>query len=59
MNMWTDAFDDMNKIDLKYDELSLDQQLKVVEIKALLAIGAELSLIQDSGINPKWTARNN
>jgi hypothetical protein len=58
MDLWTDAFDDMNKIDLRYDELTLDQQLKIAEIKALLAIGQELSLIQDSGINPKWSARS-
>ena len=48
----------MNKIDLDFDNLTLDQKLKVAEIKALLAIGQELSLIQDSGINPKWSARS-
>ncbi|MCS5513163.1 hypothetical protein NY537_10460 [Curtobacterium flaccumfaciens pv. betae] len=57
MNLWNDAFDDMNKIDLKFDQLTLEQQLKVVEIKALLAIGQELSLIQDQGINPDWSQR--
>lgn len=58
MDLWTDAFDDMNKIDLDHKNLTLDQKLKVAEIKALLAIGQELSLIQDSGINPKWRQRN-
>lgn len=54
MDLWASAFDDMNKIDLNSGDLNLDQQLKLAEIKALLAIGQELSLIQDGGINPSW-----
>jgi hypothetical protein len=56
MDLWADAFDDMNKIDYKYDELTLDQQLKIAEIKALLAIGQEINHIQHKGINPSWSA---
>jgi hypothetical protein len=37
-------------IDRDYDKLTLDQKLKVSEIKALLAIGQELSIIQERGI---------
>jgi hypothetical protein len=61
MELWTAAFDDMNRIDRDYGDLrdlTLDQKLKVAEIKALLAIGQELSLIQDSGINPEWSQRD-
>lgn len=54
MDLWSDAYDDMNKIDLRFDSLSLDQQLKVAEIKALLAIGQELSKIHHEGINPEY-----
>jgi hypothetical protein len=49
-NLWTDAFCDMNEIDRDYDKLTLDQKLKVSEIEALLAIGRELSIIQERGI---------
>jgi hypothetical protein len=56
-NLWSDAFSDMNKIDLSYDNLTPDQRLKVAEIKALLAIGQELSIIQEHGINPEYSQR--
>ena len=59
--MWTEAFDDLNEaIRESADEremLTVDQRLKVAEIKALLSIGQELSLIQDQGINPEWSQR--
>jgi hypothetical protein len=55
MDLWTDAFDDMNAFDNKIDELSVDQQLKVAEIKALLAIGQQLSKIHHEGINPEYS----
>lgn len=58
MNMWTDAFDDMNAIDLQHDKLTLDQQLKVAEIKALLSISQELSRIHHDGINPDYDPQN-
>lgn len=54
-NLWTDAFDDMNAIDRDHDNLTVDQQLKVAEIKALLAIGQELQIIQELGINPEYS----
>lgn len=58
MDLWTEAFDDMNKIDLKFDDLDTDQQLKLIQIKALLALGQELSMIQDQGVNPEWSQRD-
>lgn len=54
MNLWTDAFDSMNAIDRR-DDLTVDQQIKIAEIKALLSIGQELSLIHHQGINPEFT----
>lgn len=56
MNMWTDAFDDMNSIDLRHSELTIDQRLKIAEIKALLSISQELSKIHHEGINPEYDA---
>ena len=53
MNMWADAFDDMNAIDGS-DELTIDQKLKIAEIKALLSISQDLSRIHHGGINPNW-----
>jgi hypothetical protein len=54
MNLFTMAFDDMNAIDLKSDELTVDQKLKIAEIKALLSISQELSKIHHEGINPEY-----
>lgn len=54
MNLWTEAYDDMNAIDLKSDELTMDQRLKLAEIKALLSISQELSKIHHEGINPEY-----
>lgn len=41
MNMWTEAFDTLQRI--PKEDLTIDQQLKVAEIRALLAIGQDLS----------------
>jgi hypothetical protein len=54
MNMWADAFDEMNSIDNGRNELTIDQGLKLAEVKALLSISQELSLIHHEGINPKF-----
>lgn len=54
MNMWADAFDSMNAIDLDSETLTVDQRLKVAEIKALLSISQELSGIHHNGINPAF-----
>lgn len=54
MNMWADAFDEMNALDKKADEMTLDQRLKLAEIKALLSISQELSKIHHEGINPEY-----
>lgn len=50
MNLWSMAFDDMNALDGKADEMTLDQRLKLAEIKALLSISQELSQIHHEGI---------
>lgn len=55
MNVWNDAFDSMTAIDSR-DDLTLSEQIKIVEIKALLAIGQELSLIHHQGINGEYIA---
>jgi hypothetical protein len=58
MNMWADAFDDMNAIDsTEHDHLNIDQRLKIAEIKALLSINQELSKIHHEGINPRMVSR--
>jgi hypothetical protein len=54
VNLWYMAFDDMNALDAKADEMSIDQRLKLAEIKALLSIGQELSKIHHEGINPEY-----
>lgn len=56
MLMWHEAADAMNALDRESDDMSLDQRLKLAEIKALLAIGQELSMIHHEGINPQYSA---
>lgn len=55
MNLWNDAYDALSAIDSR-DDLTVDQQIKMAEIKALLSIGQELSLIHHQGINPDFEA---
>lgn len=58
MSLWHEAADALTEaIDSeKSGRLSTDQLLKVAEIKALLAIGQELSAIHHDGINPEYHA---
>lgn len=57
MSLWNEAYDTMNAIESRYevDSLPLEQQLKLAEIRALLAIGQELSQIHHEGINPEYS----
>ncbi|UJW32436.1 hypothetical protein L3Q67_01200 [Saccharothrix sp. AJ9571] len=55
MNMFAEAFDAMNAIDSAPQELTIDQQLKLAEVKALLSISQELSKIHHEGINPDYS----
>jgi hypothetical protein len=55
MNLWADAIDALNEeVDNHWDEMTLDQRLKVAEIKAMLSISQELSKIHHEGINPNY-----
>lgn len=56
MNLWNQVHDDVHRIE-RDEELSVDQRLKVAEILAMLTISQELSMIQDQGINPEWSQR--
>jgi len=56
VDLFSDAFDDMNQLDLQADDLTVDQRLKIAEIKALLSISQELSQIHHEGINPNWSS---
>ncbi len=53
-HLWSDAFDDMNALDRDSEQFTVDQRLKLAEVKALLAIGQELSGIHHAGINPNY-----
>lgn len=58
MSLWNEAHKDANKIEEQWgDSLDVDQQLKLAEVKALLAIGQELSGIRHAGINPEYQSR--
>lgn len=54
MSLWHQAFDDMNVLEADADAMSVDQRLKLAEVKALLAIGQELSRIHHDGISPEY-----
>ncbi|OXM69633.1 hypothetical protein [Amycolatopsis vastitatis] len=59
MNLWADAFDTMNAVENEHgDSLTVDQRLKLAEVKALLSISQELSGIHHQGINPEFSARD-
>jgi hypothetical protein len=57
MNLWHDAFDALSDAvpHGNFDTATVDQKLKVAEIKALLSISQELSKIHHEGINPNFT----
>lgn len=56
MAMWHEAADALTDAlaGTTDEELTVDQKLKVAEIKALLSIGQELSIIHNEGINPAY-----
>ena len=56
MDLWAVAFDAMNAIENREDHLTLDQQMQMAQIKALLSIGQELSRIHHEGINPAYSS---
>ena len=56
MDLFNMAYDDMNTIDANDFSLTVDQRLKIAEIKALLSISQELSKIHHEGINPDYLA---
>jgi len=56
VGIWHEAADEVYEIE-RIEGLTVDQKLKAAEIKALLVIAQELSMIQDQGINPKWSQR--
>lgn len=43
MNYWYEALEELSTIEREANGLTLDQHLKVAEIKALLAIGQDLN----------------
>ncbi len=57
MNMWSEAVDALSAAErlMPMPARTKDDWLKVAEIKALLSIGQELSLIHHEGINPDYT----
>jgi len=56
LNLWGSAADDVDKLG-ESESLTVDQQLKIAEIRALLAISRELALIQNQGIRHEWISR--
>lgn len=58
MSLFDETFDDLTEILVEQSQagqpLTVDQRLKVVEIRALLSISQELSKIHHEGINPEY-----
>jgi hypothetical protein len=52
VDLFSEAFDTLNHI--VTDGLTVDQQLKLAEVQALLSISQELSRIHHQGINPSF-----
>lgn len=53
MELWAEAMDDMIALESESDSMTLDQRLKLLEIKALLAISQDVSAIPDAINNPR------
>jgi hypothetical protein len=47
VDLWTEAFEEMNAIDPK--QLNLEQRLRRAEVKALLVIAQELVALRERG----------
>lgn len=58
MVVWHDAADDMNALDARREEMTLDQLLRLAMVKALVSIGQELSMIHHGGVNPEYDPNN-
>ncbi|MEV6923244.1 hypothetical protein AB0M46_01830 [Dactylosporangium sp. NPDC051485] len=54
VDSFSDAIDAIEKLDKKYDKMTIDQQLKLAEVKALTSIALALSAIHHGGINPRY-----
>lgn len=58
MSVWHEAMDELGQIERDAAEgMTIDQRLKAVEVRALLSISQELSLIHHEGINPEYSSR--
>ncbi|MEU8334774.1 hypothetical protein [Micromonospora tulbaghiae] len=58
MNLFGEVFDELNEIVTNAErngtKLTIDQQLQVTQIRALLSISQELSRIHHQGVNPEY-----
>ena len=54
-SIWHDADDDIYKLNEQAETMNVDQRLELAELKALLAIGQELSGIRHGGVNPNYS----
>jgi hypothetical protein len=52
MALWQDAMDDLVPLE-EGGDLTIDQRLRAIEVRALLSISQELSLIRSQGIPPR------
>lgn len=52
-SVWHEADDALHDA-VRGEHLTMDQKLRAAEVKALLAIGQELSMIRNGGINPHF-----
>jgi hypothetical protein len=51
MALWDEAMDDLVPLE-EGGDLTIDQRLKAIEVRALLSISQELSMIRVHGISP-------
>ncbi|MGI8881057.1 MAG: hypothetical protein ACR2KJ_11245 [Jatrophihabitans sp.] len=54
MDLWNEAFADLAAIERDDKAPDIDRRLQIAQIRALLAIGQQLSEIRHLGINPKF-----
>jgi hypothetical protein len=55
MNMWNEAMDELVNLESEArEDLSLDQRIQLLQVRALLSVSQELSKIHHEGISPEY-----
>jgi len=55
MNLWIETMDELADLESgAREDLSLDQRIQLLQVRALLSVSQELSKIHHEGISPEY-----